>query len=205
MSADERDLRKLVEKALNDGASRAIAVPASAVTIDPRARMKCQVPVCKNYNHNLMCPPNVMTPTEFEGVLSRFSDAILVQYVFQRDIEKPVPFNTIKENDVYGQEGNDGHEKSHRHAFKQITAKLNELEAEAMRMGYRFATALTGGPCSLCDECVGIGGRCRHPFQARPSMEAMGIDVIATAGNAGLPLEYPARKKALLTGLLLVD
>jgi predicted metal-binding protein len=36
-------------------------------------------------------------------------------------------------------------------------------------------------------------------------MEAVGIDVIATADRAGVPIKYPAEGKATWTGLLLVD
>ena len=69
------------------------------------------------------------------------------------------------------------------------------------------AAALSAGCCPLCDECVGPDPkeRCRHPFVARPSMEAVGIDVVATAANAGMDIEFPPRGKAVWTGLLLIE
>jgi predicted metal-binding protein len=83
---------------------------------------------------------------------------------------------------------------------------MSALEAEAFGLGYRFAVALAGGDCVLCDVCVGPGGEpCRHPFAARPSMEAVGIDVLATAEAAGLPIEMPAAEHPCWTGLLLID
>ena len=47
--------------------------------------------------------------------------------------------------------------------------------------------------------------QCRHPFEARPSMEAVGIDVVATAEAAGLSVELPAEDHPAWTGLLLID
>jgi predicted metal-binding protein len=57
----------------------------------------------------------------------------------------------------------------------------------------------------FCGKCVGTGGKCIHPFSARPSMEAMGIDVVATLENAGKNLEFPVKDKVQWWGLLLVD
>lgn len=83
---------------------------------------------------------------------------------------------------------------------------MTALETEAFKLGYRFAAAFAGGDCALCPACVAVDdGVCRHPFEARPSMEAVGIDVVATARAAGLDVELPAAERACWTGLLLVD
>ncbi len=83
---------------------------------------------------------------------------------------------------------------------------MGALEAEAYRMGYRFAAAFAGGDCVLCDVCAGATGeQCKRPGEARPSMEAVGIDVVATAQAAGLALEIPAGDAPRWTGLLLID
>lgn len=59
----------------------------------------------------------------------------------------------------------------------------------------------------LCPECVGIssGEACRRPYQARPSMEGVGIDVLKTSINAGLPFEMPPKKQIVWSGLVLID
>ena len=76
---------------------------------------------------------------------------------------------------------------------------MSALEREAFRLGYRFAAAYAGGDCVLCEVCEGIeDGVCRHPFEARPSAEAVGVDVIATARAAGLDIEMPAVDRASL-------
>lgn len=63
-----------------------------------------------------------------------------------------------------------------------------ELERRIFLAGCYKAFAFVCGPCLLCDECALEEG-CQHPYQARPAMEAAGIDVFATARAAGFPLE----------------
>lgn len=62
------------------------------------------------------------------------------------------------------------------------------LEREAFLSGYYKALGLGSGPCDLCEECELEGG-CRHAEQARPSLEACGVDVFATVLAAGFPIE----------------
>ncbi len=61
------------------------------------------------------------------------------------------------------------------------------LEREAFLSGFYRAFGMGSGPCRLCDECP--LDRCIHPREARPSMEACGIDVYATVRGNDLPIE----------------
>jgi len=61
------------------------------------------------------------------------------------------------------------------------------LEHEVFLAGYYKALALGCGPCRLCEKCSFDG--CIHPDQARPAMEACGVDVFATARANGFPIE----------------
>ncbi|MGZ4883378.1 MAG: DUF2284 domain-containing protein, partial [Halobacteriota archaeon] len=78
------------------------------------------------------------------------------------------------------------------------------LEADAFKKGLKFATAFSAGKCTLCDTCADAGNRCRNPYKARPSMEAMGIDVGETARNAGLPFNESASDRIVLNALVLL-
>ncbi|MQL53885.1 hypothetical protein GFC01_16805 [Desulfofundulus thermobenzoicus] len=49
-----------------------------------------------------------------------------------------------------------------------------------------------------------FGLPCRNPGQARPSMEAPGIDVLATARVAGLPF-FLQGEEVVYTGLVLIE
>jgi predicted metal-binding protein len=155
-------------------------------------RLKCLVPRCENYGVNLMCPPFTPPPQEFRTILSRYSYALLVAV---EHIDPPHPSKNSKEEVV-----NELAKSS-----RVLSDIMLMLEREALRMGYRFAAGLTGGECMFCDSCVGLGGRCKHPFKARPSMEAMGIDVVATLKNAGVELNFPVEDRLTWWGLLLFD
>ena len=84
---------------------------------------------------------------------------------------------------------------------------VNMIEAAAFKRGYYLAAGFTGGECSLCSKCISplSGKPCRRPFEARPSMEAMGIDVIRTCSKARMPISLSSGKKVQWTGLVLLD
>jgi predicted metal-binding protein len=67
---------------------------------------------------------------------------------------------------------------------KEIAARM---EREIFLWGFYRALGLGAGPCSLCRSCSFDEG-CRHPDDARPSMEACGIDVFATARKHGFTI-----------------
>jgi len=83
---------------------------------------------------------------------------------------------------------------------------LAAIERDVFLMGFHKAFAMASGPCELCDECAFEEG-CRHPYEARPSMEACGIDVFKTARDAGFPIEVvrTRRQKPNFYSLLLVE
>jgi predicted metal-binding protein/2-polyprenyl-3-methyl-5-hydroxy-6-metoxy-1,4-benzoquinol methylase len=62
-----------------------------------------------------------------------------------------------------------------------------KAEKTAFFEGYYRAFALWAGPCSICAECEG-GTGCKNTQNARPSMEASGIDVFETVKRAGISL-----------------
>lgn len=209
MSQVKRDLEVLCKLAKKSGATNAVSFNAKGVVIDERVRLKCRVPVCDDYGLNLMCPPYVMSVQEFREVLTKYSWAILIQ------IDEPIPAEMIKEiqqaNDVAALYKSvkflDSYKKSFNPAKLKMHRIVHRVEAQAFALGYRFATGFIAGSCKLCSECTAINNPqepCRHPFRARPSMEAVGIDVFKTAENAGLPFDIPPKNKTVWNGLVLV-
>ncbi len=79
-----------------------------------------------------------------------------------------------------------------------------KLEREAFLSGYYSALGLASGPCPFCRKCN--LKNCVNPELARPSMEACGIDVYATARGAGFEIDVlrTRRDKPRYFGLLLV-
>ena len=87
--------------------------------------------------------------------------------------------------------------------IKKIAAAL---ERKLFLDGYYKALGLGAGPCMLCKTCAFDEG-CRHAREARPAMEACGIDVYATVRKHGFELEVvrDAEDPQHYYGLVLVD
>ncbi|MGB2997990.1 MAG: DUF2284 domain-containing protein [Phycisphaerae bacterium] len=86
---------------------------------------------------------------------------------------------------------------------KRIAA---EVERELFLAGRYKALGLGAGPCTLCESCAFDEG-CLHPDEARPAMEACGIDVFATARKHGFTIEVvrARRDPQHYFGLVLVE
>lgn len=94
--------------------------------------------------------------------------------------------------------------------FKDYTdtkKQMVKLERTVFLKGAWKTFALGAGPCEFCPSCVLEPGACRHAENARPSMEACGIDVYTTAHNAGMPIEVVKNRRQCpdFYSLLLVD
>ncbi|MFC1593042.1 DUF2284 domain-containing protein [Candidatus Omnitrophota bacterium] len=174
--ADLDDYRR---KTLELGASQAEIIPAQWVHIDERVRLKCSVPPCPNYNRCGYCPPHTPELEFMRKALSRFSKAVLFK------IDVPVEdFTDIRRYYPYGQK--------YQRKTDEIAARIETL---AFADGYRFATGFGAGGCrdTLCNGglCQMLdSGRCQHILMARPSMEAVGIDVFDLVSKVGWKI-YP--------------
>lgn len=194
-------MTQLVEAALKLGADEAKIIDASEVVVDKRVRLKCSVPICASYDRNLMCPPNIMSVEEFAGIMQLYEKALILQIETDHDSEDKseccLSKRTCDEIEI-STDTLDWQAKLHK--------LVNRLEAIAFKEGFYLAAGLIGGDCSLCPECVTpqSGEPCRHPFNARPSMEAMGIDVLKTCENVQLPLFLSSQRKVRWTGLVLL-
>ncbi|WP_179953420.1 DUF2284 domain-containing protein [Desulfobotulus mexicanus] len=184
-------LNEISSRLMQEGASVTKIVKSSAILVDERVRIKCQIPICDTYGKNLMCPPLVVPSIEFfRKALSLYNEAILIQ------VKADIPQHSAegRKTEIYAPAG-------------KLHHLVNQAEKWAFEYRYRFALGLIGGCCRLCDSCVALTGKtiCRHPFKARPSMEAMGIDVLATLERAGLKTAtFPVAESVTWTGVLLV-
>ena len=93
-------------------------------------------------------------------------------------------------------------QESDRKSPREVVVKL---EREVFLSGYYSTFGLGSGPCPYCNECN--LKECVHPDLARPSMEACGIDVYATARKTGYNLSVVKNRGETPThfGLLLVQ
>ena len=76
----------------------------------------------------------------------------------------------------------------HSDGHADATHVVATIERQAFLDGYYRAFAMGSGPCRLCDECNPTDQLCLHPREARPSMEACGIDVYQTVRSNGFPI-----------------
>jgi predicted metal-binding protein len=119
-----------------------------------------------------MCPPNTGTIPEIESRFQSFGNGILIQY------ERPLHV------------GGDPNE------VQETKRRLHRiiLEAETYlgeTMGFQHVMGMIGGDCALCDECAGCrGDACPQPDKARPSLEALAVDVMALLGKLELDTAF---------------
>ncbi len=197
----DRGMKELLALAKKKGASYAKIIDARDVVADPRVRLKCSVPRCSSYGRNLMCPPNVMSVEEFSKVLGLYKKAILLQV--ETDMDSADKSSGVLDGDMCEELDKATDSAKWQKALHRL---VNSVETRAFKQGFYLAAGLAGGECSLCAECVTVqsGKPCKHPFEARPSMEAMGIDVIRTCEKAGMPVRLSSKTKVRWTGLVLV-
>ncbi|MGC8492320.1 MAG: DUF2284 domain-containing protein [Syntrophobacteraceae bacterium] len=70
----------------------------------------------------------------------------------------------------------------------KIHKKLSEMEREVFLSGYHKVFVLPIDNCLMCRECNKDRKQCVNPRTARPTAEALGIDVYATVRRYGFPV-----------------
>jgi len=159
--ASVKDLEKYRKLALDAGASEARIINARTVKIAQWVRQKCQYG-CDGWGSSHCCPPFTPKPKETARVLADYRRALLFAYRLQ---------------------GAGASQKTSR----RRRDFLLELERTCFQDGHHKAFAYSCGPCGLCAACD-TTRPCRKQEQARPSMEACGIDVFATARANGIEM-----------------
>jgi predicted metal-binding protein len=132
---------------------------------------------CSGFGKSRCCPPHTPTPDLTRKVVDSYQKAIL--------IHRKLPTG----------------EKT-----KFFNETIVKLEIEIFLDGYYKAWSMGSGPCRLCQECD-LTSPCKHGLEARPSMEACGIDVFKTARDNGFPIEVVRTREEErdIFGLILVE
>jgi len=83
--------------------------------------------------------------------------------------------------------------------------KIPQIERDIFLDGRYKAFGLKAGGCGLCPKCN--LEKCIHPLEARPGMEAVGIDVYETVRKNGFSLDVVKSKKEPYSyfGLVLIE
>lgn len=133
-------------------------------------RLKCQYG-CREYGRTAVCPPNVPTVEECAAFFRDYRRAAV--FHFEKRVSKP----------------------EDRFAWtRRVNFKLLKLEREIFLAGYEKAFLLFMDSCNICPECEAKREACRQPLLARPTPEALGVDVFATVRALGYPIAVLARR-----------
>jgi predicted metal-binding protein len=178
----DQSLLSLRDQAYRLGANKVAVMEPKDVVVDERVLYKC-IWACPRYNKSLMCPPYTPIPEDTKRLLNQYRYALLVR------IEgRPEDFAgaRAKEEKRYGLQA------------EGLRKLMLKLESSAFYEGYYLALALVGGCCRVCHmdgTCDGVEeGICRHPFESRPSMESLGIDVLATLDSLEWKVQVVGRE-----------
>jgi predicted metal-binding protein len=185
----ERKIDLELEKMAKDsGASVFVPIAPSQVVTAHWVRLRCQFG-CKYYGTRLTCPPYSPTPEDTRKVLDEFKTAYLIRY------DGFLGFDTYPPQNLYN-------------SLKKMSVKACDagfdMERHAFLAGYYKAYLYGAHRCYRCEKCALDEGKmaCRFPVKARPSMESAGIDVFATAKNAGIEMHVTKDKNVLTPEML---
>jgi predicted metal-binding protein len=160
-----------------------------------------------------------LIPVEhFRRIVGLYSAAILIQIPSSSSPAPPEVISAVSLNDVWKMADptnrvNQTEPTPMTEYFNELKASqeklydiINSIESASLMAGYRFSIGFAAGGCLLCEKCVGPDSSepCRHPFKARPSMEAMGIDVVGTAEKAGIKTDFSGNKSSNWFGLIFI-
>jgi predicted metal-binding protein len=134
------------------------------IVISQWVRIKCMFG-CNEYGNTATCPPNSPSFLECERFFLEYKEAVIF------DFEKQLlnPEDRFKWT-------------------RKINLRLLKLEREIFLSGYEKALLLFMDSCNICGDCQGIKEKCKEPKLARPSPEAMCIDVYSTVRKHDYPI-----------------
>ncbi len=128
-------------------------------------RMKCRYG-CGDYGRNACCPPNAPPVDECQRFLREYRRCAV--FHFAKTVDRP----------------------EDRHAWsRKLNLELVRLEQELFKAGFVKAFLLPFDSCNFCLECPGARTACKDPKLARPSPDALAIDVFTTVRRIGYPIE----------------
>ncbi len=197
------ELEKYREKVLELGASKAKLISAGEIPIENRVTLKCQIPRCPSFGVCANCPPYTIEPARMKELLVEYSHAVF----FSIDLPSQI---MVRDKDKTEERVSEA-----RNLFRIVS----KIESMAFYDGRYLAFGLGAGSCLnvFCSEektCEALTDhkRCRYPLKARPSMEAVGIDVfkmIASAGWEIYPIGVDSKPedspKGTLAGLVVIE
>lgn len=183
----EAEVKKLIDAARGRNAD-AVPIASRDIVVSQWVRFKCMYG-CKGYAKHLGCPPYTPSVEETRRMVSEYETGLLLRFdgvpghPELKPEEIPMDFHPF-----------------FRDLILWVNGTVHYLEKMAFYDGFYKAFGMGAYPCIYCEHqhCVaeeepGIVDistrrKCRHLDLVRPSMEGAGVDVFATAKNAGWEL-----------------
>jgi predicted metal-binding protein len=145
--------------------------------------MKCLYG-CREYGRNAACPPNAPPVAECERFFREYRRAAV--FHFAKTVERP----------------------EDRHAWgRKVNLDLLKLENDVFKAGYVKAFLLFVDSCGICLECPASRTACKEPKLARPTADALAVDVFSTVRKLGYQIEVLSDYKQEMNryAFLLID
>ncbi len=154
-----------------------------SVVVSHWVRMKCMFG-CKDYGRKACCPPNTLSVGECRAFFDEYGAGAL--FHFEKKVARP---------------------EDRRAWTRKIDGGLAGLERRVFLLGHEKAFLFMVGTCRFCAECAGARVECAKPLMARPTLEAMAVDVFSTVRQYGYPIEVLSdyRKAMNRYALLLIE
>jgi predicted metal-binding protein len=166
MTTDEQ--KRLEELFVRRGCADYRWIAPKDIFVAQWVRMKCTFG-CGEYGRNATCPPNTPGVAECRRFFDEYQTGVV--FHFPKAVERP----------------------EDRHAWsRQLNQELSKLERDVFLAGYPKAFLLMMDSCGLCAECAAVRSECKNPRQARPTPEAMAVDVFSTVRLCGFPIQVLA-------------
>jgi predicted metal-binding protein len=140
-------------------------IKAADIVVAQWVRMKCMFG-CPEYGQSACCPPQTPSVAECERFVREYTEAVVFHFA------KVAP------------------EREKRWEWSRTTdLGLVAVERDVFLAGYPRVFLMYLGSCHLCEECGEERETCVHPEEARPTPEALAIDVFTTVRKYGYPIE----------------
>jgi predicted metal-binding protein len=196
MTCVKHRLIKLKASAQELGASDAKIISTKIIPIENEIIDFCKDPLCESYGKSFYCPPYAMNPQKTKALISDYDDAL----IFKINVSTKILLSQARFNE-----------------FRRIFEITAHLELFAIEIGFSRSRGFAAGSCKpvFCPEyqCQALvnGKTCRYSDKARPSMEAVGINVFKLVSRIGWEIKKITEssdpevlRKGILVGLVLV-
>ncbi len=161
---NQTDRSTIEEVAGKFGAEECKWISGSDIQVRQWVRFKCMFG-CETYGKKGGCPPAVPSVSECRDLFNEFDDVLIMRLSTKLDDAKD------------------------RHAWcHKKNAKLLKLEREVFLSGHHKAFLLKMDECRMCKDCAATRVDCKKPKLARPSPEALAVDVFGTVRSLGFPI-----------------